>query len=72
VGEIAFGGEIALRAVKSGSTPDGWISFHQRRRPLISPFAAWQKISPERRLSDFPACHKKPAETSVIVSCFSR
>ena len=28
VGEIAFGGEIALRAVKSASPAGGWISFH--------------------------------------------
>ncbi len=33
VGEIACGGEIALRAVKSASTAGGWISFHFAVKP---------------------------------------
>ena len=37
VGEIAFGGEIAPRAVKSASTAGGWISFHRTRKRSISP-----------------------------------
>ncbi|MBO4468355.1 MAG: hypothetical protein J5766_03545, partial [Clostridia bacterium] len=49
VGEIAFGGEIALRAVKSGSTPGGWIKFHRERKRTISSEDASPRISPRQR-----------------------
>ena len=50
VDEIACGGEIALRAVKSASTAGGWISFHIGEG-VISHFAVRQNISLSRIFS---------------------
>ncbi|MBQ3888141.1 MAG: hypothetical protein II738_00210 [Clostridia bacterium] len=71
MGEIACGGEIALRAVKCASTARGWILFHLRakpedfivcRRQTISPFAVGKRFHYRRKAHKLHACNKKKTD----------